>query len=109
VSPDGPFNEHLVRDVGGLNLGLAAVALAAVASMTLVLVRAAAVAHLLFGVPHLLYHATHLAPFAPGDQVAIIVSLTVPVAAAVVVLAVSRAPARRVEPAPLVTAVPSPV
>jgi nucleoside-diphosphate-sugar epimerase len=93
VAPDGPFNEHLLRDVGGLNLGLAAVAFLAVASMTLPLVRAAAIAHLLFGVPHLLFHATHLGHFATGDAVALVASLAVPVAAAVTVLVLSRRPA----------------
>ena len=29
VAADGPYNEHLVRDVGALNLALAAVAIAA--------------------------------------------------------------------------------
>ena len=93
VAPEGPFNEHLLRDVGGLNLGFAAVAFLAVASMTLPLVRAAAVAHLLFGVPHLLFHATHVGHFATGDAVAIVGSLAVPVVAAVTVLVLSRRPA----------------
>jgi nucleoside-diphosphate-sugar epimerase len=89
VAPDGPFNEHLIRDVGAFELALALVALAAVASMTLALVRTAALAHLVAGVPHLAYHATHLHPFAGADQVAIVVSLAVPVAVAAALLAVS--------------------
>jgi hypothetical protein len=86
VTPDGPFNEHLLRDVGGLNLALAVIAFGALASMTVAFVRAAAAAHLVFGVPHLLYHATHLEAFAPADRVGMIVALSVPVVAALTVL-----------------------
>ena len=42
VSPDGPFNEHLVRDVGWLNLALALVALIAAVSLARAAVGAAA-------------------------------------------------------------------
>jgi hypothetical protein len=90
VAVDGPFNEHLVRDVGGLELALAAVAFVALASMALALVRVAAAAQLIFGVPHLLYHLTHLAALAPADAITSIVSLSVPVLAALVVLGASR-------------------
>ncbi|MGZ4793552.1 MAG: hypothetical protein ACXWBO_16995, partial [Ilumatobacteraceae bacterium] len=34
VHVDGPFNEHLVRDVGGLDLALAIVLIAAMISLT---------------------------------------------------------------------------
>ena len=40
VAPDGPFNEHLVRDVGVLNLALAVVTIAAAVWLTRPLVRA---------------------------------------------------------------------
>jgi hypothetical protein len=42
VAPDGPFNEHLVRDVGVLNLALAVVTIAAAVWLTRPLVRATA-------------------------------------------------------------------
>ena len=63
VAVDGPFNEHLVRDVGGLNLGLAFVAGFALVTGSLLVARAAGGAALVYGTPHLLYHATHLDPF----------------------------------------------
>ena len=44
--------------------------------------RAAGGAELVFGVPHLLYHALHLDPFATGDAVALLVSLTIAALAA---------------------------
>lgn len=75
VAVDGPFNEHLVRDVGGLNLGLAFVAVLALVTGSTLLARAAGGAALLYGVPHLLYHATHLDPFDSGDALAMLGSL----------------------------------
>jgi hypothetical protein len=75
VSPDGPYNEHLVRDVGGLNLALAVVTIAALVWLTPLLVRIAAIAWLVSALPHFAYHASHLAPFDSGDRVAELVSL----------------------------------
>jgi nucleoside-diphosphate-sugar epimerase len=60
VSVDGPYNEHLLRDLGGANLALAAVILFAVAQPTARLVRAVAAAVLIAQVPHFIYHAAHL-------------------------------------------------
>jgi len=92
VAVDGPYNEHLVRDVGGLNLGLAFVAGCALVTGSLLVARAAGGAALLFGVPHLLYHATHLDPFDTADVVSMLVSLTVAALAGLLALA---APAGR--------------
>ena len=60
VAVDGPFNEHLVRDVGTLNLALAAVALAALLRSSRYLVQVLAGAELVYTLPHLLYLAAHL-------------------------------------------------
>ncbi len=77
VALDGPFNEHLVRDVGTLNLALAAVFLAAIWRPSRYLVLVAAGAELVYSLPHFLYHATHLDPYETGDKVALLVSLSV--------------------------------
>jgi len=61
VSVDGPYNEHLIRDVGGGTLALAVVALIALVRPTRALVGAAAVATLVAQVPHTIYHLGHLA------------------------------------------------
>lgn len=83
IAPDGPFNEHLVRDVGALNAALAIVTIAAALTLGPVLVRAVFAAWLVEGVMHLVYHARHLDPFGSGDQMAITVSLVfVPLLAA---------------------------
>jgi hypothetical protein len=75
VAQDGPFNEHLIRDVGGLNLALALVTIAAMVSLGRGLVRAAGGAWAVYGLPHLVYHAAHLAPLAPVDRVVNVVLL----------------------------------
>lgn len=61
VAPLGPYDEHLVRDVGGFLLALAVLALLAAARPRPELVRTTAVVWLVFLVPHLLVHL-HLGP-----------------------------------------------
>lgn len=56
VSTDGPFNEHLVRDVGALNIALAVLLLAAAVLLTKELVVTAGIATLAWGIPHTIYH-----------------------------------------------------
>ena len=81
VSLDGPFNEHLVRDVGTLNLALTVVVIAALVRPTRFLVQVAAGAVLVNALPHFLYHVTHLDPFDSSDKVALAVTLFVAVLA----------------------------
>jgi hypothetical protein len=87
VAVDGPFNEHLVRDVGGLNLALAFVAVMALVTRSTLLARVTGGAALLYGLPHWVYHATHLGPYDTGDAVAMLVSLGVVVLAAALLVA----------------------
>ena len=90
VSVDGPFNEHLVRDVGALNLALVVVLVAAAWWGGERLVRVAAVAALVWGLPHFLYHLGHLDPLPTStDRFGNVVSLGLSVVAPVVVLALS--------------------
>jgi hypothetical protein len=94
VAPDGPYNEHLVRDVGELNLALALVTVVALVALTPVLVRAVLAGWIVYSVPHLVYHLRHLDPFETDDQVSIIASLAlVPVLAIVLLVIDLRAPA----------------
>ena len=55
-SMDGPYNQHLVRDVGSLNLALVVLVLAALFVSTRTLARIAAVVYLVNAVPHFVYH-----------------------------------------------------
>ena len=87
VAVDGPYNEHLVRDVGGLNLALAFVAVMALVTGSTLLARVTGGAALLYGLPHFVYHATHLGPYDTGDAIAMLASLGMVVLAAVLVAA----------------------
>lgn len=69
VAADGPYNEHLLRDFGGLNLGLTVILVVAAVKLTPLLARTAAVASLAFGVPHLVYHLAHLDTYEGIDKV----------------------------------------
>jgi hypothetical protein len=67
VSVDGPYNEHLVRDVGGLYLALSVLLVAAMITLTRTVIIAASVAVLVSGVPHFVYHVTNRDGLSSGD------------------------------------------
>ena len=91
----GPYNEHLMRDFGALNLALAVVTIAALITLGRPLVIAVAIAWLAWGVPHLVYHLRHLDVFSTGDKVAnVVVLVAVPVLAVVVLALELGRPAR---------------
>jgi 2-alkyl-3-oxoalkanoate reductase len=70
VSVDGPYNEHLMRDVGGAAIGVGLITLFAMFRPSVGLVRAVAIAFLVSQVPHFTYHAVHLDLLAtPLDRV----------------------------------------
>jgi hypothetical protein len=75
VAVDGPYNEHLVRDVGGLNLALTVVLVSAAVTLSVLLVRVASVAYFVYAVPHLTYHLHHLGAYDTTDQIANAASL----------------------------------
>ncbi|SDY40518.1 hypothetical protein [Herbiconiux ginsengi] len=60
ISADGPFNEHLIRDVGGLYLGLTAASVAAVFTRTAAPGRVVGLGWAVFGAIHFDYHLLHL-------------------------------------------------
>ncbi len=79
VSIDGPWNEHLVRDVGALYLGLAAATAYGAAqrgAAAIAVSRAVGVAWVVFSVPHLGYHLLHLGGLAPLDVALQVLSLS---------------------------------
>ncbi len=92
VRIDGPFNEHLVRDVGGLNLGLAAVLIAALITLSRPLIVAASVASLLYGIPHVVYHIFNTGDLATGDVVVSVGGLVLFAAVPIALIVVSRPP-----------------
>lgn len=100
VSLDGPYNEHLVRDVGGLNLALATVVIAVAVLGGLQLQRVAALGVLLYSAPHLAYHATHLSVYPAADKAWLVVSLALVVLAPLWVALWPLSDASRTSPAP---------
>lgn len=86
ISTDGPFNEHLVRDVGELSLALLVVLVAAAITLSLPLVRTALVAVIVNGGFHVVYHARHLDMYSSSDATAIMVSLALAPLLAMVLL-----------------------
>ena len=70
VSPDGPYNEHLLRDVGQGNLAVGTVALVALLTGGVWLARAVGLAVVAANLPHQLYHQAHVTVLPdPTDQV----------------------------------------
>jgi hypothetical protein len=69
------YNEHLMRDVGGLFLATGFLLLAAAWAMERRLVAVALVSYLLFSIPHTAYHLFNLEPYASGDAVANVITL----------------------------------
>lgn len=99
VSSTGPYNEHLVRDVGALFLALAIVSLCA--WWRPALCRPTAVAWLVQGCLHLAFHVRHLEEFEGVDRVAMVGSLVVvPIASLAALTLDLRADRRRGHPRP---------
>ena len=69
VAADGPYNEHLVRDFGALNLALTAIVAVALVTKAPAAIRAAALGWLVYSVPHFVYHVRHLDVFDTSDKV----------------------------------------
>lgn len=77
VAVDGRFNEHLVRDVGALNLALLVLMVAAAWRPNRELVTVAAIAAVVWGAPHLIYHVFNTDGLSTGDLVASLGGLAV--------------------------------
>jgi hypothetical protein len=82
------YNEHLVRDVGGLFLATAVVLAAAAIWLERRLVLVALVSFLVFSIPHTTYHLFNLGGISTGDAVAEAVLLVLTVIAPLALLIV---------------------
>ena len=98
VGMDGAYNEHLVRDVGSLNLALVVLVLAALFVSTRSLARIAAVVWLVNAIPHFAYHARHInmAGMESSDKIGILFTLGGAVLLPVLVLVLLSTPRRTV-------------
>jgi nucleoside-diphosphate-sugar epimerase len=90
VSVDGPYNEHLVRDVGAAYAGFGLLALIGAVRLTRGIVMAAGWAWVVFATPHLVYHLAHTDLYSASDAVAQSISLGGGVAFAVAAIWASR-------------------
>ncbi|TQL66382.1 hypothetical protein FB381_0236 [Nocardioides albertanoniae] len=75
VGVDGPFNEHLVRDVGGLYLALGVAGVLVLVWRTYPVSAVVAAAWATFSIPHFWYHVNHLHVYGTFDKVANVVAL----------------------------------
>ncbi len=80
------YNEHLVRDVGGLFLATAVVLIAAAIWLDRRLVLVACVSFLAFAIPHTTWHFFNLGPYDTFDTVANVIALTFMVVGPLVIL-----------------------
>ena len=69
VSALGPFDEHLVRDVGALFTALSVLLLIAAGVLERRLVQASLVAWLIYAIPHFVWHSTATGDFELTDNV----------------------------------------
>lgn len=86
VSTLGPYDEHLVRDVGGLNLAFGVLLAFAAILLDRRLVQVALVAYLVYAVPHFFFHLTQTHAFSVGDNLAQLASLGFQIALPVAIL-----------------------
>jgi hypothetical protein len=91
VSGLGPYDEHLVRDVGSLLMAIGLLQTWAAAQPSRLLVRAALVVGLVYAVPHLIFHASNTEPFSTGDNVVNIGALVLAVVVPILLLVLTRA------------------
>jgi hypothetical protein len=101
VAGIGPYNEHLVIDVGASYLMMAVLLALAAWSGGRRIAQVALVAVLVQAVPHAVFHLTHLGPLSTGEAIGLSASVLGAVVLPVVLLAGTRrrrAPAGRPDP-----------
>jgi len=91
----GSYNEHLVRDVGGLYLALLTISGWAALRPRAETFRLVGLAWEAFSVPHLAFHAAHLNTYAVADRVANVLALGGTVVLAALLLVPERSAASR--------------
>jgi hypothetical protein len=85
-----PYNEHLLRDFGGLNLAIVVVLGSAAATIERRLTFTALAAAIIVEVPHMIFHTTHLHDFPPADAITQTILLSVIMAIPIALLIPAR-------------------
>ena len=75
INVDGPYNQHLIRDVAAFYTALAVLNIVAALRAERALTWTAGLVWVVFSVPHLTYHASHLDHYGTFDKVANMTSL----------------------------------
>jgi hypothetical protein len=75
VSTLGPYDEHLVRDVGAMYLALGVLLVLAAVLLERRVVQVSLVTWLVFAVPHFVFHFAQVQHFSLGDNLAQLISL----------------------------------
>jgi hypothetical protein len=91
VAPLGPYDEHLVRDVGSFELALVALAIFAFVTLDRRLVQGTLVAFIVSSTPHFVYHATATDPLSTADAVLELAGLALGFVVPIVLLPLTRA------------------
>jgi hypothetical protein len=94
VATLGAYDEHLVRDVGSLFVGLAVLMIVAAMQGRRTLTLTAVAVWLTFAVPHTIWHMFNLGPYSTGNAIANVITLGWTVVGGLVVLALVRDSAR---------------
>lgn len=76
VGVDGPFNEHLIRDTGGLYLALGVAGVLVIIWRTYRESAIVAAAWVTFSIPHFWYHMNHLDVYDTFDQIGNVITLS---------------------------------
>ncbi|WP_106583102.1 hypothetical protein [Murinocardiopsis flavida] len=92
-----PFNDHLMRDLGGLNLALGVVLAGAALVLERRFVVTALLAFLMYSSSHVLFHATHTEHFTRAEATVQVLTLGVGVLIPLALLLLAR---RASDPAP---------
>ena len=94
VGVDGPFNEHLIRDVGAMYLALGGASIGSLIWRSELAFRILGIAWTIFGVLHFAYHALHLSHMPMLDAVGEMIALGVSLLLGIVLLIPTRDPGR---------------
>jgi len=96
VAALGAYDEHLVRDIGSLFIGLGVLMVIAAIRLQRSLTYIAVAVWLTFAVPHTIWHMFNLGPYSATDAVANVISLGWTVVGGLVILALLRDSRQRV-------------
>ncbi|TWR24371.1 hypothetical protein FPZ43_18240 [Mucilaginibacter pallidiroseus] len=91
ISIFGPYNDHLVRDVGAYFIAMGSLPMYAIIKPEENRIQVAAYVSLIFGIPHLVYHLMMMGMFPTlADKIVGVTSLSLPVLFPAIILRLLR-------------------